>query len=46
MIGIAGIGLLSSLAMKGLPLHTEVDRKWGLQEDAVEVAKSEISEIA
>ena len=32
MIGIAGIGLLASLMMKGLPLHTEVDRQWGLNE--------------
>ncbi|KAF7799682.1 hypothetical protein EIP86_010922 [Pleurotus ostreatoroseus] len=32
-IGIAGLGLLSSLAMKGLPLHTEVDDKWGLEDN-------------
>ncbi|KAJ3559559.1 hypothetical protein NM688_g271 [Phlebia brevispora] len=32
MIGIAGIGFLASLAMKALPLHTDVDKKWGLQE--------------
>ena len=31
MTGIAGIGLVASLAMKGLPLHTEVDEKWGMQ---------------
>lgn len=31
MIGIAGMGLLASLFMKGLPLHTEVDRQWALQ---------------
>ena len=32
MTGIAGLGLLSSLAMKGLPLHSQVDERWGLQE--------------
>lgn len=31
MIGIAGIGLLASFFMKGLPLHTEIDKKWGLE---------------
>ncbi|KAF7794628.1 hypothetical protein EIP86_005764 [Pleurotus ostreatoroseus] len=38
MTGIAGIGLIASLAMKGLPLHTEVDEKWGMQgaDDAVD----------
>ena len=33
MIGIAGMGFLSSLAMKSLPLHTQVDEKWGLEQD-------------
>lgn len=28
MVGIAGLGLVSSLAMKRLPLHTQVDEKW------------------
>ena len=32
MIGIAGIGFLVSLMMKGLPLHTQVDERWGLEE--------------
>lgn len=32
MTGIAGIGLLASLAMKGLSLHAEVDEKWGIEE--------------
>ena len=31
MIGIAGIGLLSTLLMKALPLHTQVDERWGLE---------------
>ena len=30
LIGIAGIGLLSSLFMRGLPLHTEMDRRWAM----------------
>ncbi|GJE91677.1 MFS general substrate transporter [Phanerochaete sordida] len=34
MIGIAGIGFLASLFMKGLPLHTQVDQKWGLEDTA------------
>ena len=33
MIGIAGIGLIASLFMKGLPLHTSVDKQWALQDD-------------
>ena len=32
MVGIAGMGFLSSLAMKGLPLHTQIDERWGLEE--------------
>lgn len=32
MVGIAGAGLISSLFMKGLPLHTSTDRSWELQQ--------------
>ncbi|KAI0083280.1 hypothetical protein BDY19DRAFT_910713 [Irpex rosettiformis] len=32
MTGIAGLGLLTSLIMKGLPLHTQVDEKWGIED--------------
>ncbi|KAJ6498325.1 major facilitator superfamily domain-containing protein [Mycena vulgaris] len=32
MIGISGAGLLSSLFMKSLPLHTTKDENWALQE--------------
>ena len=32
MIGVSGIGLIASLFMKGLPLHTQTDKQWGLQE--------------
>lgn len=31
-IGISAIGLLASLAMKALPLHTQMDEKWALEE--------------
>ncbi|KAJ7822176.1 Mfs1.2 [Mycena olivaceomarginata] len=27
-IGLAGLGLLASLLMRGLPLHTQLDKKW------------------
>ncbi|KAI0083273.1 MFS general substrate transporter [Irpex rosettiformis] len=33
MIGIAGLGLLCSLPMKALPLHTQVDERWGIEAD-------------
>nr|GAT49272.1 iron permease [Mycena chlorophos] len=32
--GISGLGLLVGLAMKGLPLHAEVDEQWGLDQGA------------
>jgi hypothetical protein len=32
LIGVSAAGLLASLAMKSLPLHTQVDRKWGINE--------------
>ena len=31
LIGISAVGLIASLAMKRLPLHTEVDEKWGIE---------------
>ncbi|EKM60198.1 uncharacterized protein PHACADRAFT_132704 [Phanerochaete carnosa HHB-10118-sp] len=31
-IGICGIGALASLLMKGLPLHTQLDEQWGMEE--------------
>lgn len=33
LIGIGGMGLLVSLVMKCLPLHTDVDENWGLKEN-------------
>ncbi|KAJ3473492.1 hypothetical protein NLI96_g12977 [Meripilus lineatus] len=32
MAGIAMIGLISSLFMEALPLHTQIDERWGLQD--------------
>jgi hypothetical protein len=31
-VGIAGIGVLASLLMKHLPLHTATDENWGLKD--------------
>lgn len=31
MVGVAGAGLAVSLFMKGLPLHTQVDERWGME---------------
>ncbi|KAJ8518245.1 hypothetical protein ONZ45_g4681 [Pleurotus djamor] len=33
LIGIAGLGLLSSFLMKGLPLSTQTDEQWHIKED-------------
>lgn len=33
MIAIAGLGLLSSLFMEGLPLHTQMDENWGITDN-------------
>ncbi len=38
MIGISGIELLSCFFMKALPLHTQVDERWGLEESNKEKA--------
>ena len=32
MAGIAGIGLIASLFMEALPLHSQVDEKWCLKD--------------
>lgn len=32
LTAIAGVAFLVSLFMKGLPLHTQVDSNWGIQE--------------
>ena len=41
MIGITAIGLLASLLMKGLPLHTSVDETWGMEKQGEAKASSE-----
>ena len=33
MIGVGGLGLIISLAMKALPLHTTTDEEWGMKDD-------------
>lgn len=33
LIGISALGFLSSLLMKGLPLHTSMDENWGLVQE-------------
>ncbi|KAJ6458426.1 iron permease [Mycena vitilis] len=33
LTGISGAGLLASLAMKRLPLHTDTDTKWGIENE-------------
>lgn len=33
MAGITAIGLIASVFMKALPLHTQVDERWGLERD-------------
>ncbi|GJE88951.1 MFS general substrate transporter [Phanerochaete sordida] len=34
MIGVAAFGALGALLMRGLPLHTQVDERWGMEEKA------------
>ncbi|OBZ79894.1 putative transporter C3H1.06c [Grifola frondosa] len=41
LIGIAGGGLLVSLAMRGLPLHSQTDEKWALERPGEDGEKSE-----
>jgi hypothetical protein len=39
LVAIAGVGLLASLFMKGLPLHAELDERWALVEMDVSNAR-------
>ncbi|KAL4246492.1 MFS transporter superfamily protein [Abortiporus biennis] len=34
LLGISGLGLVSCVLMKGLPLHTNTDENWGLEQDS------------
>ncbi|KAJ6613736.1 iron permease [Mycena sp. CBHHK59/15] len=40
LIGISGVGLLASMTMKRLPLHTEVDKKWGIDNQTTDPESS------
>ncbi|KAI0791722.1 Mfs1.2 [Abortiporus biennis] len=42
--GITAIGLLSCILMKGLPLHTEVDENWGIEEGSQRKGSTEHAE--
>ena len=47
LIGIAGLGFLSSLFMKGLPLHAALDKDWTLEKEAaVEEEKADSTDVA
>lgn len=41
MAGIAGIGLIASFFMEALPLHTQVDERWGLEGGPDEIGLKE-----
>ena len=46
LIGVSGVGFLSCFAMKGLPLHNNLDEDWGLQEKEKGVAtKVELGQL-
>ncbi|EKM52338.1 uncharacterized protein PHACADRAFT_126077 [Phanerochaete carnosa HHB-10118-sp] len=46
-VGIGAIGALASLFIKALPLHKQVDEKWGMEEKAVqERADEENAQVA
>ena len=46
LIGIAGLGFLISLPMKALPLHTQVDERWGMDGEGNGNGRSRSDEIA
>lgn len=39
MTGVSAMGLVASLFMKGLPLHTQVDRQWALEDKQAAIEK-------
>ena len=43
-IGITGMGLLASLPMKALPLHTQVDERWALEDAGVGAVDGDLGE--
>lgn len=42
LIGVAAAGLAASLLMKALPLHTSLDKDWGLNDDKSAAKGSQI----
>lgn len=44
MTAVAVLGLFSSLFMKALPLHTQMDEKWGLEQEQLKRAAEEEEE--
>lgn len=46
LLAIGGAGLLVSLLMKGLPLHTSLDEDWGLKESEKGPGKIEMTQRA
>lgn len=44
-IGISGIGLLSSSFMKALPLHTQIDERWGIEQEKLSDGSAELVEV-
>lgn len=45
MIGIAGIGLLSSVFMKEVAMHKKVDQDWALKEKQRKAAEAESDSV-
>lgn len=39
LIGFAGVGLLVSFFMEGVPLHSEKDEKWALQDSSTQLER-------
>ncbi|KAI0803147.1 iron permease [Irpex lacteus] len=39
--GIAGLGMVASFFMKALPLHTQVDERWGISEEEAAAGDNE-----
>lgn len=40
MIGISGLGLISVLLMKEVPMRTDVDEQWGLEKKGAQESHS------
>ncbi|TFK84795.1 Mfs1.2 [Polyporus arcularius HHB13444] len=42
MVGVLGIGFLSSLLMQDVPLHEQVDKKWGIEQRQSDITGGEM----